>query len=71
MGLTAIREAEYAISIDLPYGKALLASQLGMAPETLSRNLARLETSGILMEERKLRITNLAKFRQLAAIEPG
>lgn len=69
--LTAIREAEYAISIDLPYGKALLASRLGMAPETLSRNLARLETSGILMEERKLRITNLAKFRQLAAIEPG
>jgi CRP/FNR family transcriptional activator FtrB len=69
--LTAIREAEYAISIDLPCGKSLLASRLGMAPETLSRNLARLETSGILMDERKLRITNLEKFRQLAGIEPG
>ena len=60
--LTAIREAEYAISIDLPYGKALLASRLGMAPETLSQNFARLETSGVLMEERKLRITNLKNF---------
>ena len=69
--LTAIREAEYAISIDLPFDKSLLASRLGMAPETLSRNLARLETSGILMEERKLRITNLEKFRQLAGIDPG
>jgi CRP/FNR family transcriptional activator FtrB len=68
--LTAIREAEYAISIDLPFGKSLLASRLGMAPETLSRNLARLEQSGILMEERKLRITNLEKFRQLAGIDP-
>jgi hypothetical protein len=69
--LTAIREAEYANSIDLPYGKSLLASRRGMAPETLSRNLARLETSGVLMEERKLRITNFEKFRQLAGIDPG
>ena len=68
--VAAIREAEYAISIDLPYGKSLLASRLGMAPETLSRNLARLERSGVLMEERKLRITNLEKFRQLAGIDP-
>jgi CRP/FNR family transcriptional activator FtrB len=69
--LTAIREAEYANSIDLPYGKSLLAARLGMAPETLSRNLARLETSGVLIEERKLRITNLEKFRQLAGTDPG
>lgn len=69
--VTAIRDAEYAVSIDLPYGKSLLASRLGMAPETLSRNLARLEASGVLMEERKLRITNPAKFRQLAGLEPG
>jgi CRP-like cAMP-binding protein len=69
--VAAIREAEYANSIDLPYGKSLLASRLAMAPETLSRNLARLETSGVLMEERKLRITNLEKFRQLAGIDPG
>jgi CRP/FNR family transcriptional regulator, transcriptional activator FtrB len=69
--VAAIREAEYAISIDLPYGKSLLASRLGMAPETLSRNLARLEKSGVHMEERKLRITNLEKFRQLAGIDPA
>lgn len=68
--LTAIREAGYAISIDLPYGKSLLASRLGMAPETLSRNLTRLEKFGVLMEERKLHITNLERFRQLAGIEP-
>ena len=69
--VAAIREAEYAISIDLPYGKSVLAARLGMAPETLSRNLARLETSGVLIVERKLRITNLEKFRQLAGIDPG
>jgi len=67
--LAAISEAEYAISIDLPYGKSLLAFRLGTAPETPSRNLARLERSGVLREEWKLRITNLEKFRQLAGID--
>jgi CRP/FNR family transcriptional activator FtrB len=69
--VAAIREAEYAISIDLPYGKSVLAARLGMAPETLSRNLARLERSGVHIVERKLRITNLEKFRQLAGIDSG
>ena len=60
------READYASAIDLPYGKSLLAARLGMAPETLSRNLALLESLGVSVRDRTLHITNVEKFRSLA-----
>jgi CRP/FNR family transcriptional activator FtrB len=52
--------------IDLPYRKSLLAARLGMAPETLSRNLARLATVGVFIRGRRLTVSDAARLRQLA-----
>lgn len=49
--------------IEIPYDKALLAARLGMAAETLSRDLARLADLGVSVRGRKLRIENLERLR--------
>lgn len=48
-------------SFELPYSKLLIASRLGMEPETFSRTLAKLDDHGIHIEGNKVRITDLEK----------
>jgi CRP/FNR family transcriptional activator FtrB len=52
--------------LELPYDKSLLAARLGMAPETLSRNLAQLAKLGVAIRGRRLQIKNFERLRQIA-----
>lgn len=48
---------------DLPYGKALIASRLGMEPETLSRTLGTLKKHGVEVKD------NFVRFKDIDAID--
>lgn len=50
--------------VEIPYDKSLLAARLGMAPETLSRDLARLADFGVTVRGRKLKIHDINKLRE-------
>lgn len=50
--------------VSLPFNKALLAGRLGMSPETLSRDLARLAAMGVRVHGRTLHIADIGKLRQ-------
>ncbi len=52
--------------IQLPYDKAVLAARLAMAPETLSRELARLSGLGVTVRGRKLDIADARVLEELA-----
>ena len=52
----------------LPYGKHVLASHLGMAPENLSRNLASLGALGVAVRGREVSLTDRAALAELARI---
>jgi hypothetical protein len=52
--------------VRLPFDKALIASQLGMQPETLSRSLARLRAMGIAAEGNRIQISDIATLHRLA-----
>ena len=57
----------------IPYAKGILASHLGMAPESLSRNLASLAPLGVSVQGRHVLLSDriaLAQFARLAAISP-
>jgi CRP-like cAMP-binding protein len=65
--LTTLSNAtEGATTVRLPFDKALIASQLGMQPETLSRSLARLRTMGIAAEGNRVEISDIAILHRLA-----
>jgi CRP-like cAMP-binding protein len=49
---------------ELPYSKALIASMLGMEPETLSRILSKLPALGIEVEDTHVRIAAPERIRQ-------
>jgi CRP/FNR family transcriptional activator FtrB len=53
----------------LPYGKRVLASHLGMAPENLSRNLASLAALGVIVHGRQVSLNNRAALAGLARVE--
>jgi CRP/FNR family transcriptional regulator, transcriptional activator FtrB len=53
----------------LPYGKRVLASHLGMAPENLSRNFASLGALGVSVHGRQVSLNDRAALAQLAGIE--
>jgi CRP/FNR family transcriptional regulator, transcriptional activator FtrB len=53
----------------LPYGKRVLASHLGMAPENLSRNLASLAALGVAVHGRQVSLNNRAALAELARVE--
>ncbi len=55
--------------LKIPYNHTLLAARLGMAPESLSRNLARLTKLGVTVRGRTLRIASTKKLRQVATID--
>jgi CRP/FNR family transcriptional activator FtrB len=52
----------------LPYGKRVLASHLGMAPENLSRNLASLAALGVAVRGRQVSFTDRAALADVARI---
>ena len=53
----------------LPYGKRILASHLGMAPENLSRNLASLAALGVAVRGRHVSLNDRAALAELARLE--
>jgi CRP/FNR family transcriptional activator FtrB len=67
--LAGLAEAESGpAEIRLPYGKKLLASQLGMQPETLSRAFLKLQALGVrcVVSENFLRIRDMAVLREFS-----
>jgi CRP/FNR family transcriptional regulator, transcriptional activator FtrB len=55
--------------IRLPFDKGVLAARLGISPETLSRDLARLGALGVTVEGRTLRIAETSELRQWASCD--
>ena len=55
--------------IEVPFDKSVLAGRLGMAPETLSRDLARLAQWGVAVDGRRLVINDPSALRQLANVD--
>jgi CRP/FNR family transcriptional regulator, transcriptional activator FtrB len=53
----------------LPYGKRVLASHLGMAPENLSRNLASLAALGVAVRGRQVSLSDRTALAGLARLE--
>ena len=53
----------------IPYGKRVLASHLGMAPENLSRNLASLAPLGVAVRGRHVSLSDRAALAQFARVE--
>ncbi|KAB2917389.1 MAG: helix-turn-helix domain-containing protein [Hyphomicrobiaceae bacterium] len=62
-------KADSSAEIRLPYDKSVLASRLGMAKETLSRDLARLAGWGVTVRGRRLTIEDPQALFQLAGID--
>ena len=53
--------------IELPLDKNLIASRLGMQPETLSRGLAKLRHAGVQSDGATLWVTDIERLRSVAA----
>lgn len=54
-------------ALALPYDKVLIAGQLGLTPESLSRAFARLRTIGVRVDASHVVVRDVAKLRALAA----
>lgn len=67
--LSLAAECEGECSIALPYSKGLIAGQLGMKPETLSRAFARLREHGVQADATVVRIEDMDRLRDLLAEE--
>ena len=57
-------------TIELPWDKALVATRLGMRPETLSRSLARLRDLGVEAQGGQIKIQQLEALRRYLAGNP-
>ena len=57
---------EGACTIGLPYDKALIASRLGMKPESLSRSFARLRSIGVRVERGVAAISDVRRLKDYA-----
>lgn len=57
--------------LTLPYNKTLIAGQLGLQPESLSRAFAKLRESGVQIEGNLARIDDLDRLRDLANQDKG
>lgn len=63
--LALARDAEGQAQVRLPITKAVLASRIGIAPESLSRALGRLKAVGVESHGREVVLTDLAALRRL------
>lgn len=63
--LALARDAEDGVQVRLPITKAALASRIGIAPESLSRALARLKAAGVESHGREVVLTDLVALRRL------
>jgi CRP-like cAMP-binding protein len=50
-------------AVALPYDKILIAGQLGLTPESLSRAFAKLRTIGIVVDASHVVVKDIAKLR--------
>jgi CRP-like cAMP-binding protein len=55
--------------VALPYEKALIAGQLGLKPESLSRTFAKLRSVGVAVHASHVDVSDVGKLRQIAADE--
>ena len=55
--------------ITLPYDKVLIASRLGLKPESLSRVFAKLRSVGVAVHAGNVAVSDVARLRRLAAEE--
>jgi len=55
-----------ACTLSLPYDKVLIASRLGLTPESLSRAFARLRSVGVVVNASHVHVKDVARLRQLA-----
>lgn len=53
------------IALRLPFEKVLIAEHLGMTPESLSRNFAKLRSQGVRVQGRSVRIEDPSQLRRL------
>jgi CRP-like cAMP-binding protein len=53
-------------AVVLPYDKLLIAGQLGLTPESLSRAFAKLRGVGVVVDASHVVVKDVAKLRQLA-----
>ena len=58
-------------ALALPYDKLLIAGQLGLTPESLSRAFAKLRTIGVMVDTSHVEVKDVAKLRQLANDDRG
>jgi CRP-like cAMP-binding protein len=63
--LSLVEQGQCALA--LPYDKVLIAGQLGLTPESLSRAFAKLRTIGVVVEASHVVVKDVAKLRALAA----
>lgn len=62
LGLTDIESGE--VTVQLPYDKKMLASLLGMQPESLSRAFGKLKEVGVVSRSNMIGIDNIARLRE-------
>lgn len=56
-----------ACALVLPYDKALIAGELGLTPESLSRAFAKLRGIGVTVEASRVAVADMARLRKLAS----
>jgi CRP-like cAMP-binding protein len=60
-----------ACVLSLPYDKVLIASRLGLTPESLSRTFARLRRVGVMVNASHVVVDDVALLRRLAVDDRG
>jgi len=60
-----------ACMLSLPYDKVLIASRLGLTPESLSRAFARLRRVGVMVNASHVMVDDVARLRRLAVDDRG
>lgn len=59
------------VTFDLPYEKSLIAAELGMTPESLSRAIARLRRHGVAVRRERVEIVRPSLLRAFLAGDRG
>ena len=63
--LSLVEQGHCALA--LPYDKILIAGQLGLTPESLSRAFARLRGAGVSINASQVTVNDIVKLRRIAA----